>query len=116
MRVDQIEPVRPAGIGLFRGIAEFVEHSGKLYPKFPDASSGDKCPFFFCLRTGKNNLVLDIALHLPHVAGMCFSDVHNQEGNAPSILLVKLIKGRNLPPERGSGVAAEYQNHGLLLA
>jgi hypothetical protein len=47
---------------------------------------------------------------------MCFSDVHNQEGNAPSILLVKLIKGRNLPPERGSGVAAEYQNHGLLLA
>ena len=46
---------------------------------------------------------------------MGFGNVNNQEDNAPAILLVKLIKGRNLPPERRSSVAAEYQNYGLLL-
>jgi hypothetical protein len=47
---------------------------------------------------------------------MRFGNVHNQERHAPAILLVKLIEGRNLPPERRSSVAPKYQNHGLLLA
>jgi hypothetical protein len=47
---------------------------------------------------------------------MRFGNVNNQERDAPAILLVKLVEGRNLPPERWSSVAAEYQNHGLLLA
>jgi hypothetical protein len=47
---------------------------------------------------------------------MRFDNIDNQKGNAPAILLVKLIEGRNLPPEWRSRVAAEYQNHGLLLA
>lgn len=47
---------------------------------------------------------------------MRFGNVDNQEGNVSAVLLVKFVEGRNLPPERRSGVAAEYQNHGLLLA
>jgi hypothetical protein len=116
LRVDQIDPVRPAGVGLFRRIAKLVEHSRKLYPKFPYASPGNECAIFFSFRTGKNNLVFNIALHLPNIAGMRFGNVHNQERHAPAILLVKLIEGRNLPPERRSSVAPKYQNHGLLLA
>jgi len=100
---------------LFGRIAELVEHSRKFDPKFPHASPGDECPLFFRLWAGKNHLVFDIAFHLPHVAGMRFGNVDNQERDAPAIPLVKLVEGRNLPPERGSGVAAEYQNHGLLL-
>jgi hypothetical protein len=46
---------------------------------------------------------------------MRFGNVDNQESNPLAILLVELIEGRNLPPERRSSVAAEYQNHGLLL-
>ena len=107
MRVDQIDPVWPAGVGLFRRIAKLVEHSRKLNPKFAYARPGDECPFFLRLRAGKNNLVLNIAFHLPNVAGMRFGNVNHQEGNAPAILLVKLIEGRNLPPERRSSVAAE---------
>ena len=108
MRVDQIDPVWPARIGSFGRIAKLVEHSRKFNPKFPYASPGDQCPFFFRFRASKNNLVLNVALHLPNVAGMRFGNVNNQERNAPATLLVKLIEGRNLPPERRSGVAAEY--------
>jgi hypothetical protein len=46
---------------------------------------------------------------------MGFGYVNHQERDAPAILLVELIEGRNLPPERRSGVAAEYQNHRLPL-
>ena len=108
MRVDQIDPVWPARKGSFGRIAKLVEHGWKLDPKFPHTSPGDECSFFFRLRAGKNNLVFDIALHLPHVAGMRFGNVNNQERDAPAILLVKLVEGRNLPPERWSRVAAEY--------
>jgi hypothetical protein len=114
--IKYIYPVGPAGIGSFGRIAKLVEHGRKFDPKFPYASPSDECSFFFSLRAGKNHLVFDIALHLPYVTGMCFGYVHNQEHDAPAILFVKLIKGRNLPPERRSSVAAEYQNHGLLSA
>jgi hypothetical protein len=115
MRVDQIEPVRPARVCPLRGIAKLVEHGRKFDPKFPHASPGNEFSFFFSLRTRKNNLVFDIALGLPNVAGMGFGNIDNEERNAPAILLVELIEGRNLPPERRSRVAAEYQNYGLLL-
>jgi hypothetical protein len=115
MRVDQIEPVRPTCIRPFRRIAKLVEHGRKFDLKFPHASPGDERSFFFSLRAGKNNLVSDIALRLPQVAGMRFCNVDNQERNAPAILLVKPIQGWNLPPERRSRVAAEYQNYGLPL-
>jgi len=115
LRVDQVEPVRPTGIRPFRRIAKLVKHGRKFYSKFPHAGPGDECSFFLRLRAGKNDLVFDIALHLPHVAGMGFGYVNHQERDAPAILLVELIEGRNLPPERRSGVAAEYQNHRLPL-
>jgi hypothetical protein len=39
---------------------------------------------------------------------MRFGNVDNQESDAPAILLVEFIEGRNLPPERRSRIAAEY--------
>jgi hypothetical protein len=116
LRVDQIDPVWPARVGSFGRIAKLVEHGRKFNPKFPYASPGDECPFFLRLRASKNNLILNIAFHLPNVAGMRFGNVNNQESDTPAILFVELIEGRNLPPERRSSVAAEYQNHGLPLA
>jgi hypothetical protein len=116
LRVDQVNAIRPARICPFRRIAKLVEHGWKLDPKFPYASPSDECPFFLRLRANKNNLVLNIALRLPNVTGMRFGNVNNQEGDTPAIPFVELIEGRNLPPERWSSVAAEYQNHGLPLA
>lgn len=66
----------------------------------------------FVFSRGKSSL----DSNLPNVAGMRFGNVNNQESNTPAILFVELIEGRNLPPERRSSVAAEYQNCGLPLA
>jgi hypothetical protein len=115
LRVDQIEPIWPAGVGSFGRVAELVEHGRKLNTKFSHACPRDECPFFFRLRAGKNNLVSEIALRLPHIAGMGFSYIHSQECYPPAILFIKLVEGRYLPPERWSSVAAEDQNHRLPL-
>ena len=115
LRVDQVNAIRPARIGLFGRIAKLVEHGRKLDTEFPHAGPSDECAIFFSFRARKNNLVFDIALRLPDVAGMRFGNVDNQESNAPAILLVEFIEGRNLPPERWSGVAPEYQDHRLPL-
>lgn len=115
LRVDQVNAIRPARICLFGRIAKLVEHGRKLDTKFPHASSSDERAIFFGFWARENDLVFDIALHLPNVAGMRFGNVDNQKSNPPAILLVEFIEGRNLPPKRRSRVAAEYQNHRLLL-
>jgi hypothetical protein len=46
---------------------------------------------------------------------MRFCDVDNQKGNAVSILLIELVEGGNLPPERRSSIAAKYKHHRPLL-
>src|ERR1700691_1483544 len=113
--VDQIDAIRPAGIGSFGRIAKLVEHGRKLDTEFPHASPSDKRAIFLSFRASKNNLVFYIALHLPNVAGMRFANVDNQERDPPAILLVELIEGGNLPPKGRSGVAPEYQNNRLFL-
>jgi hypothetical protein len=42
---------------------------------------------------------------------MRLSDVNNQESNALAILLIELIEGGNLPPERRSSVTAKHQHY-----
>jgi len=54
-------------------------------------------------------------LHLPNIAGMRFGDVDHQESNFALILIVELVEGGNLPPERRSSVAAENHDYRLRL-
>ena len=75
----------------------------------------DQRAFIVILRTGKDDRIADVALHLPNVAGVRFQDIHGVECHPASILLVQLVKGGNLPPEWRSGVAAEDEYNRLLL-
>ena len=63
---------------------------------------------------GKDDLVLEIALGLPDVAGMRLDDVNDQESDALVVLFVEFIESGNLPPEGWSSVAAEDQHDGLV--
>lgn len=115
LRVDQINTVGPAGIGLLGRIAEFVEDGWKLDAKFSHAGPGDEGSIIFSFRAGEDNVVFDIALHLPNVAGMGLGNVDHQKSDSIVILPVEFIEGGNLPPERRSSVAAEHKHHGLPL-
>ena len=45
---------------------------------------------------------------------MGFENVDDQESDALSVIVVELVEGGNLPPERRSRVAAEYEYDRLL--
>ena len=114
--IDQINAVWPAGIGAFGGVAKFVEDRGELYPKLSHARPSYERTLFLAFRAGKEDLIPDVALHLPNVAGVRLGYVDNQKSNPVSILLVELVEGGHLPPERRSGVTAENQDNRLAAA
>src|SRR5664279_1847839 len=94
-------------------VFEAVDHRRKLDAQLAHAGSSYERALGFVLGTGEDHFVLNVALHLPYIARMRFQNVHRVERHLASILLVELIEGRNLPPERRSGVAAEDQHNRL---
>jgi hypothetical protein len=113
--VDQVDPIRPPCIRLFRRVAKVVENGWKFDSKFSHTRPGDKGAPLFIFRAAENNCIFYIALHLPHVAGMRFVDIDDQESDAIAILLIKFIERGNLPPERRSGIATENKHDRLAL-
>ena len=110
-----IEPIRPTGVCLLCRIAEFIEHRGDLDAESSDASAGNHGALPSFSGAGEDNFVRNAVFHLPDVAGMRFRDLHHEEGNLVFVLVVKLVEGRNLPPERWSSVAAKDQHNGAAL-
>jgi hypothetical protein len=46
---------------------------------------------------------------------MSLGDVHHHKLHLAPIFLIKLVEGRNLPPEWRSGIASENKNYGPML-
>jgi len=115
-RIDQVKAVWPSRVRLFRRVAEFIEYGRNIDPELADAGTRGETTFFFAPRTGEDNIVLNIALHLPDVAGVRLGNVHHQKRDLLSVLLVELVEGRNLPPKWRSSVASEDQHHRLSLS
>ena len=109
--INQINAVGPAGIGLLGRVAEFIQDGRELDPEFAHARSRHQGALFFIPWAGKYNLVFDVALHLPDIARMRFRDIDDQERHLACVLVIELVEGGDLPPERRSGVAAEDHDH-----
>jgi hypothetical protein len=114
--VDQVKSVRPCRVRLLRGVTEFVQHGGDVDSQLADTGAGDETALFFAPRTREDDIVLNIALHLPDVAGVRLGNVNHQERDLLSVLLIELVEGRNLPPKRRSSVASKYEHHRLSLS
>jgi hypothetical protein len=115
-RVDQVKSVWPCRIRLLGGVAEFIEHGRNIDSELTDAGARDETAFVFAPWTREDDIVFNIALHLPNVARMRLGDVNHQERDLLSILLVEFVEGRNLPPKRRSSVTSEYQDDWLSLS
>ena len=112
--VNEVKAIGPAGVCLLGRVAKFIEHRREFDAQLAYARSCHKPAFFFTPGAGKDDLILDVALHLPDVAGMGFEDVDHEEGDFAVVVVVELVQGRNLPPEGRSRVAAKHQYDGLL--
>jgi hypothetical protein len=113
--IDQIKSIWPRRVCLLGGVAKFVEHGGNVDSQLAHTGAGDETAFFFTPGAGEDDVVLNIALHLPDVAGMRLGDVDHQERDLLSVLLVELVESGNLPPEGRSSVAAEDEHNRLAL-
>ena len=114
--VDQVKSVRPCRVCLLRGVAEFIEHGRNIDSELADAGARDETAFVFAPWTREDDIVFNIALHLPNIARVRLGNVNHQERDLLSVLLIELVEGGNLPPKRRSSVASEYQDNRLSLS
>jgi hypothetical protein len=114
IRPDQVESIRPSGIGRLDLVIETIEHCRKLDAEFSHASAGDRSAFSLVLGTGEEHLIADITLHLPDIGGVGLKNVDRIEVGLALILLRQFVQGGNLPPEGRSSVAAKDQHDGSL--
>jgi hypothetical protein len=78
--------------------------------QLPNASASHGRALLLVTRTAEQNVIADIALHLPDVGRMSFKNVDGVEVDFALVLLGQLVQGGNLPPKRRSGIAAENEN------
>jgi len=112
--IDEVETVGPAGVGGLGGVVEVIEDGGKFDAELADARVGDFAALVEVAGAGEDDVIFNIALHLPDVAGMRFENVNGEEADAVVVVVVELVEGRNLPPVGRSGVAAEDEDDRLL--
>ena len=108
--LNQVEAVRPAGVSGFRLIVKVINQRRELDMQLPNASASHGRALLLVTRTAEQNIIADIALHLPDVGRMSFKNVDGVEVDFALVLLGQLVQGGNLPPKRRSGIAAENEN------
>ncbi len=107
LAIDQVKPIRPAGVLLLGCVFHAVHDRRELDPKFAHATAGNVLAFIGGLRGCEQYVVANVALHLPNVGGMRLKNVNGKERNLILVTLGELVEGGNLPPERRSCIAAE---------
>jgi hypothetical protein len=114
--IDHVEAIGPAGVSAVGGVVDRVHDGGKFDAELHDAELAKLGAFVVALRTGEEDVIVEIVGILPQVGGMRLADVNDVERRAILVLLVEFIEGGNLPPEGRSGVAAEDEDDRLLAA
>ncbi len=57
VRVDDVEPVRPTGVGDFRGVLEIIDERRKLDTKLLNAVAGYRTAFIEATRAGEGDVI-----------------------------------------------------------
>jgi hypothetical protein len=108
--LNQIQPIGPTCVCRFNLVVEAIDESRELDVQFANAGASHGSTLLLVSRTAKQDIVANIALHLPHVSRVSFEDVDGIEVDLALVLLGQFVQGGNLPPEWRSGIAAEDEN------
>ena len=107
---NQIHSIRPSCVCGLNLIVEAVDESGKFDPQPPHACTSYRSTLLLVAWAAEQYIILHIALHLPHVGGMCLKDIDRVKINLILVLRGQFVQGGNLPPKRWSSIAPEYQD------
>ena len=72
---NKIEAVGPACIGTLHPVVEAIYHGRKLDPKLAYTCACYRGALCRVARAAEQDLILNVALHLPHVGGVCLKDI-----------------------------------------
>lgn len=109
--VDDVQPVRPAGVCLLRCVLDVVQQRRNFDLEPTDTGVGNCFALGVGLRVGVNDALPLVDGELPAIARMCLLNIDNEEVGAIFVLAVEIVEGGNLPPEGRSSVAAEDEDH-----
>lgn len=70
--IDEVQAIGPACIGLLGSVVDVIDHGGELDAEFTDTASGDVFALLHGFRRGEQNVVADVALHLPDIGRVRF--------------------------------------------
>ena len=107
---DDVESFRPRGIGDVNAVVHVVDNTGHGQAQCCGALLSDFAPCEYIHWLGEHNAFVDIGIHLPFIARVCFLDVDEEESHAIAVLIVQLFQGVSLTPERRSCPASEDQH------
>src|SRR5690242_7385623 len=113
-RVNDVEPVGPAGVSALGGVLDIIHKGGHMNSEFDHASFRRLVAFEQRLGRGNQHAIFNVARHLPTVSWMRFFDIDNIERHLILILVIELVERGNLPTEGRSCMASEYQYHRFL--
>jgi len=106
----QIKAVGPTRIGILYLVVEAIHHGREFNSQSAHTRAGYRCAFFFVARTPEEHVIAHVALHLPHVRGVCLKDIDCIEIDFILVLSGQFVQGGNLPPKRRSRITPEYQD------
>ena len=108
--VNDVQPLRPRGVGAVRGIAHFVDAEGQRKLEARGEILGDGHALLQRFRLRVADVVFHVGFHLPFVGGMRFADVHGQKIGVVLVVVVNLNDVAYLAAEGRSSETAEDQD------
>src|SRR5215472_1469040 len=108
---DQIQAVRPAGVGFLYAIVDAVDQRGETNAQFPDTTLCHAGALALAARIPEQHALADVALHLPEVGRVRLADIYGVKRDLIAKLVIQLVERGNLPAEWRSSIAAENQHN-----
>ena len=111
---DQVEAIRPGGVGKLDPVIHLIDQGGEANIEPPHTQ---RCMIFFvcdAAGVGKRNPFLLIRFVWQALGRVRLANIDQHELDFALIHCGHLIQGGDLPPEQRSGIGAEDEGHRLL--
>jgi hypothetical protein len=112
--IDDVNALRPRGIGVIGDIVHIIHAEGNWEVKALDEIVGNGHALLRAMRLRVADILIHIRFHLPLVERMRFANIYGEEIRAILVIGIQVDEVAYLAAKRRSRVAAEHQNQRAL--